>query len=213
MKTRFYKGQRSDEQIVLCTGWGMDPTPFEAMLGAVDTLVAWDYSTLEPLTLEEKPTTLIAWSMGVWAAERVVPQGHLKAAIAVNGTPWPIDETKGIAPAVFDGTLSTFSDAGLTRFRRRMCGGMEGLKGFLAHVPQRTTEDLRGELAALGQAIREQPVATFPWTQAIVCAGDHIFPKEAQVTAWQTVGIPITEREGAHWDPTCFAELLQGNRA
>lgn len=210
MKTRFYPGENHEEPIVLCTGWGMDPAPFVPLLGARDTLVVWDYTTLEPLPAFDRPTTLIAWSMGVWAAERVVPREHLKAAIAVNGTPWPIDETKGIAPAIFDGTLATLSEAGLLRFRRRMCGGSEGLKAFLEVAPHRTVDDLYDELEALGTAIRAQAPTDFPWTQAIICSGDKIFPKMSQQNAWQTRGIPVRECEGSHWERDLFARLLQG---
>jgi hypothetical protein len=185
----------------------MDDHVFERFTGQRDTLIIWDYTDLStPLPLDERPIDLIAWSMGVWAATQTCPTEHLTSATAINGTPWPIDETRGIPPAIFDGTLSTYSESGLARFRKRMCGGVGATNDFLQYAPQRTTEDLGTELAALGEAIRSRPPKTFPWTRAVGCTADRIFPITAQKAAFPD----LIERPGAHWEPTLFEALLKG---
>ena len=186
----------------------MDPRPFRAMIGAYDTLVVWDYTTLDglPALPQDRPIDLIAWSMGVWAAGHVLQTHPLASATAVNGTPWAIDETRGIPRAIFDGTLAGFSEAGLLRFQRRMCGGAAALKAFEALAPQRTVADLQTELAALGQAITRLGAAEFPWRRAYAAADDRIFPHAAQLAAFPNA---IT-RPGAHWAPALFEPLLRG---
>lgn len=210
METAFYPGLRHGETTVFFLGWGMDPTPFEGMARARDTLFVWDYTDLSnPPPLPEGPAHLIAWSLGVWAAAQTLPRGRLASATAVNGTPWPIDAARGIPPAIFDATLAGLSEAGLARFRRRMCGGAAALGGFLAHAPKRGVESLRAELAALGAAIRSRPGADFAWGGAVACRGDRIFPFAAQLAAFPGA----TAREGAHWAPEVFAALLGGRGA
>lgn len=187
----------------------MDPEPFLPMLGAVDAQLVWDYTDLAslPKLPKDKPVHLMAWSMGVWAAGRVLGEAvPVASATAVNGTPFPIDDARGIPEAVFRGTLEGFSEAGLLRFRRRMCGGAEALQGFLAHVPKRSTEELRAELAALERAIRAVPAPSLPWTRALVCSGDRIFPPAAQLAAFPQA----EQRPGAHWAPDIFARFLKG---
>ncbi len=187
----------------------MDAMPFEPMLGEVDTLVVWDYADLTtPLDLpQDKPIHLIAWSMGVWAATQVLSEVPLASATAVNGTPTPIDNTRGIPEAIFDGTLAGLNEPGLARFRRRMCGGGEGLKAFMARVPQRTLDDLVQELTLLGQNIRALPAKPFTWTQAYGATEDRIFPLAAQRAAFPN----LVEVPGAHWAPELFAQLLKGS--
>ncbi len=186
----------------------MDATPFESMLGAVDTLVVWDYTDLTtalPLPTD-KPIHLIAWSMGVWAATQVLAEVPLASATAINGTPFPIDNERGIPEAIFDGTLAGLNEAGLTRFRRRMCGGGEALKAFMEVAPKRSLEDLTLELKTLGENIRSLPAKPFQWTHAYGATEDRIFPIAAQRAAFPEL-IPVT---GAHWAPSAFATLLQG---
>lgn len=186
----------------------MDARPFEAMLGTFDTLVVWDYTTLEglPALPEDRPVEVIGWSMGVWAAGQVLAGARVARATAVNGTPWPIDETRGIPPAVFEGTLKGFSESGLLRFRRRMCGGAAALKAFEAVAPERSVEALRAELAALGEGYARLGPGNFTWNRAFAAESDRIFPVEAQVAAFPAAQVV----PGAHWVPELFTQLLRG---
>lgn len=198
---------------VLFAGWGMDAEPFRPLIGPDPTAIVRDYTDLTaelPFLNGRRGEELrvIGWSMGVWAAMQVLGERPVREAIAVNGTPWPIDAERGIPPEIFDATLAGFGEAGLTRFRRRMCGGGEALKDFMAHAPKRGTADLEAELRALGEGIRSKPVPGFVWTRAIACTGDRIFPQANQLRAF-----PFAEsRPGAHWDRALFTELLGGGQ-
>lgn len=207
MQSAFYPGVRQGRTMLFFLGWGMDPTPFETMERAWNTIFVWNYTDLTGLpALPEGPVDLIAWSMGVWAATQVMPRERLASATAVNGTPWPIDATRGIPPTVFEATLANLSEAGIAKFRRRMCGGAAATADFLVHAPKRSTEDLAAELAALGRAIGERPERPFAWDRAIVCEGDRIFPPAAQQAAFPEAIV----RPGTHWAPEVFAALLAG---
>ena len=84
-------------------GWGADETPFKMYRPAAsDFMVCYDYRTLDfdASGLEEyREINLIGWSMGVWAAVPHSPSPgtsgegiHMANSIAINGTPYPIDQ-------------------------------------------------------------------------------------------------------------------------
>ena len=151
-----------------------------------------------------------AWSMGVWVAGQIL-SGHTypwEMKLAVNGTPFPIDDRRGIAEAVFHGTLENFSDAALARFRRRICGGAGQVKEFLSHQPYRTTEELGAELAALEHEAGKVQPAAFVWDKAIIGLCDKIFIPANQRAAW--TGTEVMEMEAEHYDTVLFDRLLEG---
>ncbi len=106
------------------------------MAEGFDCLLCFDYRTQEfdySLLDAYREFRLLAWSMGVWVAGQIL-SGHTypwEMKLAVNGTPFPIDDRRGIAEAVIHGTLENFSDATLARFRRRICGGAGQVRELL----------------------------------------------------------------------------------
>lgn len=128
--------------------------------------------------------------------------------LAVNGTPFPIDDRRGIAEAVFHGTLENFSDAALARFRRRICGGAGQVREFLSHQPYRTTEELGAELAALEHEVGQVQPAAFVWDKAIIGLCDKIFIPANQRAAWTDT--EVMEVEAEHYDTALFDRLLEG---
>ena len=59
-------------------GWGMDETPFLQIHPTdKDWMICYDYRSLEfdaDILQEYSEITLIAWSMGVWAASQIMKQ-------------------------------------------------------------------------------------------------------------------------------------------
>lgn len=152
----------------------------------------------------------MAWSMGVWVACQTLagkeyPYGM---RLAVNGTPFPIHDTKGIPEAIFQGTLENFSEPVLIRFRRRICGSAAQVKIFLSHHPYREIDDLHQELAALWTAVKARPAVEWIWDKAVVGMNDKIFPPQNQREAWQ--GVAVEEVDAEHYDEGLFRELLNG---
>lgn len=71
-----------------------------------DCLLCFDYRTLEfdySLLDGYREIRLLAWSMGVWVAGQILSGRTYpwEMKLAVNGTPFPIDDRRGIAEAVF----------------------------------------------------------------------------------------------------------------
>ncbi len=151
-----------------------------------DILAVWDYrSATFDTNLAEgyEEICVIAWSFGVYASQKVLPRlsDRLSACIAVGGTPYPIDDERGIPEKVFRATTEAMSERNLQKFYRRMCGSAEAHRKFSATLPDRDIEGLVEELHAISEE-KTAPLKT--WTLALVTADDAIFPAENQRRAW-----------------------------
>lgn len=201
--------------LLFFAGWGADETPFMAYHPAdSDFMICYDYRTLDfdsSCLTEYKEVNIIGWSMGVWGASQVVPQLALpiSSSIAINGTPYPIDEYLGIPPDIFRGTLDGLTGASLQKFLRRMCADGAAFKRFLQITPRRPLEELHDELAKIEQMYHTLPAATFGWQQAVVGSNDRIIPPANQLQAWQALGTPVKQTTDAHYQEEIFRYYLQ----
>lgn len=195
-------------------GWGSEENLFQYPVEeSYDYLLCFDYRTLDfdyPLIEGYTEIRLLACSMGVWVASRVFTGRPFpwQMKLAVGGTPFPIDDRRGIPRKIFKGTLEHFSEDTLARFRRRMCGSSGQTEEFLSHTLTRTPEELREELGALAQEITTCAAPSFTWDKAIIGNRDKIFPPLNQHEAWQETEIMETEAE--HYDTSLFCRLLEG---
>lgn len=205
MKQTFIQQTGSPCLLLFFAGWGMDETPFRNVRPqGCDFMICYDYRNLDfnphPLS-PYREIHLMAWSMGVWAASQVM-QNHelpITQSVAINGTPYPVDETRGIAPSVFEGTLEGLNETTLQKFRRRMCGSATIYKAFEKMAPQRSVEELKEELAAIGQQCRSLPPSSFSWDKAVIGEADRIFLPENQSRAWQNTPTQVKYVDGAHY--------------
>lgn len=205
MKQTFIQQHGASSLLLFFAGWGMDETPFRHIHPqGCDFMICYDYRNFDfnaqPLTAY-KEIHLVGWSMGIWAASRVMPDHRLPVtqSIAVNGTLYPIDETRGIAPTVFEGTLNGLNEITLEKFRRRMCGSATVYKEFAAIAPQRTLAEVTEELAAIRQHYLSLPPVTHPWDKAVIGRSDRIFLPENQLHAWQESTTKVEYVEGSHY--------------
>lgn len=174
-------------------GWGMDERVVAGLAPPpdADLLEVHDYSDLDAgeigRVLESyRSFSVVAWSLGVWAAAAVL--GGLRRAperaVAINGTCRPIDDAYGIPSQLFRATVERYSAASRDSFVRRMCGGA----GALAHFRSRETRrDLAGqaaELRALELGVAAAPAPPSIFTGAIVGRRDRIMPPENQRRFW-----------------------------
>lgn len=190
MKLDFIHRHNNYRLLLIFAGWGMDPGVFTGLYRrGYDIAVAWDYrdEDFDPSPLAEYgEIALLAWSMGVFAADRIVPrlQLPLSVTIAVNGTPWPINDTKGIPEAIFNGTLRGLNERSLMKFYRRMCGSSDEFARFQAHTPKRSIEELKEELQAIKDRSCTGHDGVMRWDKAIVSDNDAIIPTTNQINAW-----------------------------
>lgn len=179
-----------------------------------DFMICYDYRTLDFDTSPLAGYTVIdvvAWSMGVWAASQVLSKVSLpiRRRIAINGSPFPIDEKRGIPPAIFMGTLEGLNEASLRKFQRRMCADGNVFARFQLTAPERSIEELKEELAAVAEQYRMLPTETFAWEQAIIGESDRIFPPTNQRAAWKGISMSNIDGNEAHYDESLFIKYLK----
>ncbi len=180
--------QGKERLILFFAGWGMDWRPFQDLSRhGYDTAVVWDYrdESIDTDVLDGyAEICVVAWSFGVVAASRfIASHAHLPftVRIAVNGTIYPSDERKGIPPAIFQGTYAALDERNLMKFYRRMCGDAESYARFRSRLPQRTVDELKEELAAVGRRRGED----IWWDVVYVSSRDAIIPPVNQLEAWR----------------------------
>ncbi|WP_373742144.1 DUF452 family protein [Neisseria sp.] len=189
MHTRFIpNGTRT--LLVYFAGWG---TPFSAVGHLrppenASLLLCGSYRSLK-LDFDfgaYREIRMVAWSMGVWVAERAMQGVPLVSATAVNGTPMPKHDRFGIPAAVFEATLEHLDDAGRLKFEQRMCGGKAGWERYRALDGHRTLPEIRDELAFLNDAVsQDERSGLIRWTHAFTGSRDRIFSAENQTAYWQ----------------------------
>lgn len=216
MQQTFIIRQHHPRLLLFFAGWGMDETPFQHYHPTQsDYLICYDYRTLD---FDESSLSgyseihLVAWSMGVWAASQVMQQCALPLMqrIAINGTPYPVNETKGIPAALFQGTLDGLNEASLLKFHRRMCADKHSFEQFQRIAPHRPIEELKEELAAIAQQQAQRPLEKgLGWQQAVVGEGDLIFPPLHQQEAWREQGTPVAMGKEAHYSEALFKRYLE----
>ncbi len=207
--------QKHRRLLLFFAGWGADETPFKDYRPAAsDYMLCYDYRTLEfdasHLNSYEE-INVIGWSMGVWAATQTMPRLHLPVirSIAINGTPFPIDEKRGIPPEIFHGTLERLTDVSLHKFLKRMCADGAAFRQFLQVTPRRPLEELREELIEIEKSYSTCSIPHFQWQQAVVGNNDRIIPPANQQDAWAELNTPVLATENAHYDEQLFKYYLQ----
>ncbi len=182
-----------DDLLLFFSGWGMDERPTAHLAsGRFDVCTCFNYSTLDTDEVAQwaayGSVTVAAWSMGVWAAEQALNglQLPVRQAIAINGTPKPIDDALGIPSAMAQATLDGLTPDSLRRFYRRMVGSANILKKMELNgsLPAVDFDERREELRRI---IARKPYSEteFRWDKALISNADAIFPPENLRAAWQ----------------------------
>jgi pimeloyl-[acyl-carrier protein] methyl ester esterase len=191
MKTYIRRREKNDQLIVVFGSWGTDENTFTPLCtDDFDFILFYNYSADEALVLPEmksyRKITLIAWSLGVWAAEYLSPRTKIAAdvAIAVNGTPVPADDQYGIPLNIFEGTLNNISEENMEKFYLRMFGDKKTYELNKDRIPERSVKSLSDELRWLYNRIMEQKESGFRWNYAITSETDRVFPSENVNSYW-----------------------------
>ncbi|HBO38763.1 MAG TPA: DUF452 domain-containing protein [Pasteurellaceae bacterium] len=189
--------------LVYFAGWG---TPVSAVShlelpADYNLLICYDYRDLSldfDFSRYDK-IRVVAWSMGVWAADYIMRDIPLVSATAVNGTGFPSHDQYGIPCDIFKGTLDGLNEATRVKFERRMCGDKSIFMQYQQLSNPRSFSDVQAELAAIYQRLAIiNKKATIPWTRAFISMQDRIFPAENQQNYWQNI-CEIKALEGAHY--------------
>lgn len=191
MKHRLIKNEGGKSLLLFFLGWSCDPESVTSFAPKNwDVLVLYDYRDLEfpvealVVMTDYEKFAVAAHSFGVWVANYHLPKfPKLETTIAICGTLFPVDETYGIAPKIFDLTLRSIKGNGIAKFNEKMCG--ENQANFTpADVP---FEEQYEALVNLGKWFQQFPARKEDvnhWKVAVICMKDQIFPVDALVTYW-----------------------------
>ncbi len=212
MQHVFLQKNGCEHLTVFFAGWGMDENPFlDFRAPESDLLICFNYTNLDfnsALLEAYKRVRVVAWSLGVWAASVLMAKIPRFAAdaIAVNGTPFPVDETRGIPSSIFQGTLQGLSNANLARFERRMCGDAATLAIYTRVHPKRSIASLVEELAWIGRESAAHTVSP-QFKRAIVGKRDAIFTCDNQENAWCGL-CPVDVIDIAHYNDAILRSVI-----
>jgi hypothetical protein len=175
----------NSELILFFNGWGMDHHRFETWpCGAFDLLAIHDYTHMEALPdlSAYSNVHLVAWSLGVWAAAKVLEGtpllSRISNALAINGTLTPMHPQEGISPEVFSGTIVNWADdRAREKFGIRVSGTTESFS-------RRSTESQVEELVSLHRSLSTACPPANIFTKALIGTRDRIFPPSALRAFW-----------------------------
>ena len=201
MKTKLYDHQ-GEHLIVYFAGWG---TPLDAVAHLIlptnhNLLICYDYQDLK-LDFDfstYQQIRVVAWSMGVWVAERVLQGITLQSATAVNGTGLPCDDCFGIPYAIFKGTLDNLTENTRSKFERRICGDKVSFERY-QQFSARPFNEIHQELTVLFAMIqKDKRTDLIHWTNAWISSRDKIFMPANQHQYWAS-RCAVQEIEGEHY--------------
>lgn len=159
--------------VLLFLGYAFTPESVSHLsTGPYDLAVVHDYRNLDfdRGFLKNRKIILVAWSMGVWAANKVLAGVPLQSAVAINGTPFGIHDRFGIPRETFRKTIEDFD----FELFKKWC--------FLADISKADfpfSENPEDELRALYEASSEPVSQNIAWTKTIVSKKDLVFPPKA----------------------------------
>lgn len=208
MKYEFVKFCGSSKLVAFFGGFASDAKILSQtrLPPGVDVAVFYDYRDLECGFDFSKYSSVcvVAWSFGVRVADMALGNIPVKVKIAVNGSLYPIDASRGIPPEIFVKTSENFSEENKSKFYRRICGGSAAFERNSPLLCARSAADLKLELETLGAEFSSNPAeenSPAGWDFAIASKSDRIFSIENMRAAW---GGKLRETEGAHLNLPAF---------
>ncbi|HEB9333332.1 TPA: DUF452 family protein [Campylobacter coli] len=169
------QNENSQELILVFGGFASHPSHFTHLKSDKNVILVYDYENLDfkfDLNSFSK-ITLIAFSMGVCVASRVLKDIEFSQKIAINGTPFGIDKLKGIHPAIFAKQIKKFD---LSSFKKSLFKERENeAKNFIF----KDEKDLKTELEKLFEFTSKERNENFIWDKIYSSNNDEIFPQNA----------------------------------
>ena len=179
MRKTWLRRSGTAELILVFGGWGIGAAPFTGMSSDADVLLVDDFRDLGDPVAERDAydgISLVGFSFGVSALAHWC--GGVSAAanrvVAINGTLYPVDADRGIAPETVSGTAENLSQKSFARFFRRA--------GLCQPVPEIDIESARIELEIVTE---RGPAPALVFDRIWVSERDRIFPSAAQLNAWR----------------------------
>ncbi|EAH6583165.1 DUF452 family protein [Campylobacter jejuni] len=169
------QNENSQELILVFGGFASHPSHFSHLKSDKNVILFYDYENFD-LNFDFKAFDelfLIAFSMGVCVANRVLKELNFKQKIAINGTNLGIDKSKGIHPAIFKKNLQNFK---LEHFKKALFKERKSLaKDFIF----KDEKALKIELEKLFDFALTKQEENLLWDKVYSSKEDEIFPPNA----------------------------------
>ncbi len=213
MKQTWLEKEGHDDLIIYMLGWAATPNAvLPIATPGHDVLACYDYREMAPLRAEDfaayRRIYLFAWSFGVWVAEQCCRELPLHRAIALNGTPFPVDEHYGMRLRVVLRTMRQMAKLGGNPFVE---AGGEGVRYSPAGpCVELSIEEKIDELNHLAASSRECSTEGLRWHAAYIGTKDEIFPPAHMRAYWEPRGL-AREFDSFHYpfaDPAIVLENL-----
>ena len=204
MQFHWLNKQNNKNLIVFFAGWSFDYKPFEFLqCDGCDVLFVYDYNEVSELPdfSEYEHKFLIAWSMGVYVAYGMRDEFvNFDKKIAVNGTPYPVDDEFGIPQKPFILTLR-HARVGLEgKFYQNIFNKTDEFEKYIQNSVERDIENRVSELQVLYNKIQNSPkVYEKFYDKAYVSLYDKIIPPKNQINFWQTNNTEFQKLESGHF--------------
>ncbi len=209
--------QNNNKLIVFLAGWSFDFYPFEFLeCENADVLFVYDYNSISDLQIVMKNYSekfLITWSMGVFAGYILKDLfKDFDQKIAVNGTPYPVNDALGIPQKPFLLTLRHAKTGLEGKFYQNIFDKQEEFERYLKNPVQRSIENRESELKSLYSRIKEEKFEYEKFYDfALISNNDKIIPTKNQINFWQN-RTPFKILESGHfpfYNFKSWAEILE----
>lgn len=200
--------------VLYMLGWAATPNAVcHITPPGCDVLACYDHRSIAPLRAQDftayRRIYLFAWSFGVWVAEQCCRELPLHKAIALNGTPFPVDDRYGMRLRVVLRTMQGLARVGMNPFNEKAYGGVRYIPQ--GPFPDRTIQEKIDELNLLADWSKADSAAHTAWDAAYIGDKDEIFPPAKMWAYWQSVGLG-TGFESYHYpfaDPAIVLNQLE----
>lgn len=198
--------QSSENQdvIIFLLGWAATPNAvLHIAPPGYDVLACHNYSgEPEPFLAEDfaryRRIFLFAWSFGVWVAEQCCRELPLHRAVALNGTPYPVDPRWGMRLKVVLRSMQTIARSGGENAFAATGAAAEGRYIPDGPYPDRSADEKVDELVNLSERAKAYSAAHLTWHRAYIADKDEIFPPARMRDYWSMVGLG-TEFDSYHY--------------
>ncbi len=214
MQSHWLNKQNNNKIIIFFTGWSFDYMPFEFLnCEDFDVLIIYDYNDLGlPQIPEYKEYFLISWSMGVYTSYLLkdkLPKFTKK--IAINGTPFPVNDEYGIPLKPFILTLRHAKTGLEGKFYQNIFNSEEEYARYNKTQVERTIENRVSELNNLYSKIKTTNISYQNYFDtAIISNNDKIIPTKNQMNFWKGKADIKTVESGhfLYYNFTSWNEIL-----
>ena len=213
MQYHWLNRQNNDKLIIFFAGWSFDHKPFEFLACEnFDVLSVYDYSIIDEfISLKDyKEKYLIAWSMGVFTAyefRNKLPEFDKK--IAINGTPYPVDDEYGIPIKPFLLTLKHAKIGLEGKFYQNLFETQEEYDRYIQNPVERTIDNRAEELKNLYNRIKNTSKDYESYYDlAIISSNDKIIPTKNQINFWKSKTKIIKSGHFPYYNYKSWTELL-----